>query len=492
MRSLFTEIDLTAWDNWLPLGVIAAFLVLGALVGSGLVSFGVAPGDVERFHFVYTELGIQTTAGIFAIIISLSLMAIQFAAQEYSHRIMEYYVKSVIFWSTLIVFLGVIMTGIVLQARSSDSDSLKGAEILLVGSMLTLALLVPHFLVTASYLKPEFIIGKLLRRVDDAYLRWVRGRLSAPGGEVVASSDRLLPVVEITERSIDRGDLSTTRGSLERVRDLYLVQSAESRSPEIDRYFLSHILRIGRKAVSQDDEQEASVIVIDTLGRLGTAGPAGLAAENIDILGFAALRRDAEVVVAQMMGSLRLLFDGAPGDVRARILDSYGELVGRLASGGRERLLRQLATYVADIGGGAQQRGDSPVEERCLDLLEAVGHDAAASGMMAVVLQTGLALKDLGVAAAAGNFESAERTVLRLLRIERAVSNTEREAIASLGFAKGEIERALRLVTSRGAVSAEQRQPDGPPTGEARADVDAEEIGAGELDVLDLWSKPEQ
>ena len=53
-------------------------------------SFLIPEEDVERIHILYTEIGVQTTAGIFAIIISLSLMAIQFAAQEYSHRIMEY------------------------------------------------------------------------------------------------------------------------------------------------------------------------------------------------------------------------------------------------------------------------------------------------------------------------------------------------------------------------------------------------------------------
>ena len=39
-------------------------------------SFLIPEEDVERIHILYTKIGVQTTAGIFAIIISLSLMAI--------------------------------------------------------------------------------------------------------------------------------------------------------------------------------------------------------------------------------------------------------------------------------------------------------------------------------------------------------------------------------------------------------------------------------
>jgi hypothetical protein len=44
----------------------------------------------------------------------LSLVAIQFAAQEYSHRIIEYYIRSTVFWTTLVAYLGVMSASIFL------------------------------------------------------------------------------------------------------------------------------------------------------------------------------------------------------------------------------------------------------------------------------------------------------------------------------------------------------------------------------------------
>ena len=102
-----SALDIKSWDNWFPLSLIALFVVLGFPVALGAFDFGLTGKDVDRFGVIYTDIGIQTTAGIFAIVISLSLVAIQFAPQEYSHRIMEYYVRSVIFWSTLVVYLGI-------------------------------------------------------------------------------------------------------------------------------------------------------------------------------------------------------------------------------------------------------------------------------------------------------------------------------------------------------------------------------------------------
>ena len=475
MIKLLKRLDLTSWDNWLPLAVIGVFLIFMAVVANGTVGFGLPDGDMERFHIVYTEIGIQTTAGIFAILISLSLVAIQFAAQEYSHRILDFYLKSVVFWSTVLVYLSVMVLGIILQARAAETDSLKGAEITLVGSLLALVLLVPHFLVTASYLKPEFIISKLLRRLDETYVRSVSARLTGDRTEVPSSSDRLLPVVEIIERSIDRGDVATTSGALDRILETYLENAVPLSSPGADRYFVDHLTRVGRKAVAQPDEEESSIRTLEVLGEIGQQGPASLVVDSIEALGFSALKRDSEAAVEQMLNSMRQIFDRAPADVRSSILATFKELVRRLATARQQRLLLRLAGHVEEVAQISSGEGDQATTERCLELLEAIGHDSAVEGMITPVMAVGRALQGMGSEMASAEAQTAESIIVRLLRIEQALNTGEREAIAAMEFAKGEIERALVSTTATATRAAGDR-PEAEPA----------------LDVSDLWDEPEE
>jgi hypothetical protein len=56
--------------------VVGLFIVAAVVMMAVGFSFLIPEEDVERIHILYTKIGVQTTAGIFAIIISLSLMAI--------------------------------------------------------------------------------------------------------------------------------------------------------------------------------------------------------------------------------------------------------------------------------------------------------------------------------------------------------------------------------------------------------------------------------
>ncbi|MBI4203378.1 MAG: hypothetical protein HY532_09735 [Chloroflexi bacterium] len=510
LKEFYKRLELNSWDNWLPLLIIGIFALAAVLVGTGITNFNIPFGDEERVHILYTEVSVQTTAGIFAIIVTLSLVAIQFASQEYTHRIMDSYVKSIMFWSTIIVYLGVMVTGIVLQANATEEENVRLIGVTVIGSILTLALLVPHFVITAAYLKPEFIINKMLRRVDRQYLASVAPALERGQGRVDSKVDRLLPVAEIIQRAIDRGDLATTRGALERLHQTYLTHAEKLNLLSIERYFLDYLMRIGRKAISDKDEEEAAVQTIAIMGVVGCTGPAGLVAvENIDSLGFTALRQESEPVVHQMIDSLRTVFDSTPTqEARNAVLASYQDLVGRLASSQSERVLRHLVTTLTNLAEKAMASGDRKTSARCLDLLEAAGHDAAAHKIVGVVLQTTRSLQGIGVTAARADPATAEPIVRALLRMERAISPSERELIAATEFARQDIERVARFARSAfvspgagasvaattgpasGGLPAREREGPSPPGQEQKDGKETAPETKGEekgIDLSDLW-----
>jgi len=111
------------------------------------------------------------------------------------------------------------------------------------------------------------------------------------------------------------------------------------------------------------------------------------------------------------------------------------------------------------------------------------------SGIVSVVTRVAEAMQALGSAdAAEGNADAAHATVLRLLRVERALGHGERAAIASLEFAKGEIERALGAQAPGPAPKDPSPQPLGAGAGGQAAGAGAGATG-GDGSMSDLWTE---
>jgi hypothetical protein len=512
---LAQRFDLPSWDVWVPLAVIFAFGIMGLLVLSGAIRLNLPARDLERVHILYTEIGIQTTAGVFAIIMSLSLVAIQFAAQEYSHRIMDYYLKSAIFWVTMGFYLGLMILTIVLQAIATEGENVRVVSVIVLGAITALVLLIPHFVITAAYLRPEFILSKLLRRVDREYLMAIDRVYLGRTTSVPSRADRLLPAIEITERSIDRGDLTTVRASIDLLSEMYNEHAQTLKRATIERYFMNHFLRIGRKAISESDEDQAGVLVIQLIGTIGTTGPAAMAVENIDILGIAALKKDSDPVVRQMIESLDQIYTAVDShEIKMTILGEYDELAGSLAAADKDRLIQQLAETLFRMAQKAQSGGEAGLFEKILDIIETAGHAAATKGIYRVVLYIARSAQTLGVSIAPQDSRNADRLVRILLRLERAVNSNEREVISALEFASKAIQRAIPKAPARPAqetplpppaaapqAPAPQAAPiatqqGGPPPQEGQSKRDEQPAAAksgdeGGLDLSDLWGKAE-
>ncbi|MBI4236257.1 MAG: hypothetical protein HY688_02730 [Chloroflexi bacterium] len=464
---MIRRLALREWENYVPLSLIAAFGVLGLLYWFGLFRFQVLPDDVEKAWRAYVEIGIAATGAIFAIVITLSLVAIQFASQEYSHRIMAAYIKSVMFWAIIVVYIGLIAANMVAAANVGEANDARLVGLSFLGSILCLMLLLPHFLITAAYLKPDFVIGKLLTRIDIRYLTDLERLSQRYGGVPPTGADRLLPVVEMVERSIDKGDLTTTRTALDLIGEEYVRTAGGLHNSWADRYYLGHILRVGHKAVLSNDEESTAIHVVSLLGQMGALGPDTLAAEHIDDLGSLAFRRDADRVVDQVIDSLRQVFTATKEEeTQKAILASYNELVARLSASDKERQTRHLTTVVYELAREALAQRANALALRFLEFLERIGRSSAAAKRHVLVMQTVEAVQALGVAAA-DDPDMAEHVVTALLRIERDVSASEREIRSATEYARGAIQYAV----------AQRRQAAATET-------------PATLQVDDLWSTP--
>jgi hypothetical protein len=109
-----------------------------------------------------------------------------------------------------------------------------------------------------------------------------------------------------------------------------------------------------------------------------------------------------------------------------------------------------------------------------------------------VVRQAGAALRDAGLAAAPSDRDAAERVVLRLLRVERAVDARERDIVAGPSIARGEIEGHMPQQAPPVPAAPQSAAADEKPA--PRENGDGREQGAtpdaGGLDLSDLWGEP--
>ena len=68
---------------------------------------------------IFDGVGFEGLSAIFAIVISLSLMAVQFASQQYTHRIMKIHINSLIFRFVIVIYLGSMLYNLIMLGSAS-------------------------------------------------------------------------------------------------------------------------------------------------------------------------------------------------------------------------------------------------------------------------------------------------------------------------------------------------------------------------------------
>jgi hypothetical protein len=180
-----------------------------------------ATGDKETAGRIFDGVGVEALSAIFALVITLSLMVVQMASQQYTHRIMDIHIKSLIFRAVIAIYLGsifynVFMLGWLDLENSSSVPYISiYVEISILLSFLSFIMLIPYFYITLVRLKPETVISKLLANIDEDYLK----RFYKEGEP--SKEDKMLPITEIIEKSISSGDHETARLGIDMIYTCY-------------------------------------------------------------------------------------------------------------------------------------------------------------------------------------------------------------------------------------------------------------------------------
>jgi serine/threonine-protein kinase RsbW len=452
--------------------IISFFAVLIALTLFGLTPLSSRPLDLDDARGILEGVGVEGLSAIFAIVISLTLMAVQFASQQYTHRIMDLHIKSLTFWSVIAIYLGSLLYNVFALLQLEEPVQRSYVELSVLLTALCFAILVPYFFITMLRLKPESVIAYLLSKVDDEYLRSIQRYFREGETRIPGDVDKVLPVTEIIEKSISSGDRGTARFGIEEIYRCYMAHLTKEREAYVSPLFLKHLLGIGREAIIEGDD-DSMVQVLEIFGEVGTHTisqrmneTTKMVLENINLIGFK-IMKEYDVATQQMIDSLQdilkeyIATNSRMEDQIARIFTLYHDAAAELYTLKKYRMIKYMLTTFLKLFDVMMKSKHSEALEKTAGLVERIAVYGMSLHMKDVLKESVLFLHNIGVAAARSNLvfaapegsrTVADRIISNLLEIKAEIlrsKSTSKEfesLITDIEAAEKEIERRKRTV----------------------------------------------
>ncbi len=354
--------------------------------------FGFLHTDVDSARYMLSAL-VQSEAAIVALVVTLSLVAVQLAAQSYSARVIEVFRRTPDLWILMGIYGVAIFYGLgvlkLIEKANPQVDSLSNLEGYVAFSyylgVFAFVALVPYIWNTLEMLKPSTVINMLAERITKQSL------LSATKEEVEEISDDehlfnfagwadegpLSPIVDILHSSMRKYDYETVRIGLRTIKDrVNHIFNNETFNKEEERkvsiYIFKNLTGVGQLAASRKDERSI-LEVITNFQKIGI---------NVALKG---------LVVATQFSVIDL--------------SNIGKIAAELKF---EEATRKIVQSLEDIGKIA------PTIE-AIRALEKVGVAAAEQELEVATYQAAKSLEAIGILAAKQNFENITKEVASII-----------------------------------------------------------------------------
>jgi len=440
-------------EKIIPLTLIGLCVFLIILRVTRVMPGILATDEFEISRTIFIDAGIGGLLAVFAIVISLTLMGIQFASQEYTHRVMNTYLHSVMLWSMMVVYMATLLYNLYMTAFMKSPVNPIYADISVIAQSLCLIMLIPHFIIAVIHLKPDFTIDRLLNSINTAYLNSIKDRLNSENDRLPAEFDRLLPAVEIIEKCIERGDRATVRVGLNNLFASYRRNVNPVNEEWAGKYYLDYFLRLGREAVIEADD-DSIVQVLEILGKICqiSSSPTiiGIAVRNVRTIGSNALKKEYEAGVEQMIDSLHKVVSTTDNsEITERIFDSYEEIATKLFSQDKKQLILYFLTRLTELVEIMVENNQTRKLERWIAIVENIGQQAVKQEIREVIHPVIRSFYEAGILTAKKNLDISHSIIESLVRIEHKIARTDRELYGEINFAKQEIERQVKKHTEK-------------------------------------------
>lgn len=374
--------------------------------------------DVHSARYMLSAL-IQSEAAIVAIVITLSIVAVQLAASSYSARVIVLFKNNPDFWILIICFClsivyGLYVLGNLIEYPKSDFTNLDfHVSITYYIAIFLLISLINYTIKTLDLLKPSTIIEILSKELTFE-------NFNKPGNH---AKDPILPISEIVYRSMMRYDYETARiglkkiGSLDDVLD-QICSEKNSKCEEMMINLMKHFRRAG---------------VLSVVGKVGeTALFSFYIMKNLHDYGLKAVENNLEKATWWAIMSC-----------------------GKIGEAATEQKLEftvwQSVKFLGDVGSKAVEKKMNDATWLATLYLKKVGGAAAENKLEIATLQAARSLKQIGLSSSTNGPEFEKATLHSVISLQQV--GLSAKAIPELNDVAIQIDTYIKEIRSKKGIA---------------------------------------
>ncbi len=337
--------DLSIWARRLAL----YFCLYVVIIGSHLFfsRFDLWHTDVDSARYMLSTL-ITSEAAIVALVVTLSLVAVQLAASSYSARVIDIFKRTPDLWILIGVYGIAIFYGLgvlkLIERVNPQVNSLSNLETHISFSyylgIFAFMALGPYILNALNLLKPSTVINMLAEGITkEKTLSAIRDNGIR---DIDSENDPIQPIIDLVRNSMMKYDYETVRDGLRAIGDRaeYIFENETFENGEeekISEHIFCHFTRIGLLAGSRKDEYS----IIEVITNIGVIGlitselklnvATLLAVESLEKIGMVAVDHKLEDATQRAAFYLGLIGESAVGHKFEHIAWRTAKLLGQIA-----------------------------------------------------------------------------------------------------------------------------------------------------------------
>ncbi|WP_319509155.1 DUF2254 family protein [uncultured Methanolobus sp.] len=319
--------DQPAWKNRILfysaifLSIALAFIIIFGIFNLIIPNFTFPNNAInyDNERYLLSAL-VQSLAATIALVITLSLVAVQLAAQSYSPRVIDVYKRNPDMWILLCIYIITIFYGLglikVVELDISEINMEGAIFVAYFMGFFAFVCLVPYMLKTLDLLKPSTVIKLLAADITKEKILRI-----SDDDENIEDKDSIQPLIDIINKATENNDYETTRNGLKAIRKKYINiilrdrKITQNEERKISGIVSKHICKVGNLAINKGKEDTLleTISFFEHCGKVTAIKDHNISALNsaysIVSLGFRATKKELDYPTQEAIDSIKIIED---------------------------------------------------------------------------------------------------------------------------------------------------------------------------------------